>query len=86
MIQEKVNASDITDAVITKKSEPLVSPLPGMLPTGTKVKLKKTDIIGEVNGYHLSADGKVFSYLIGYSYEGINHEKSLLHNQIEEIK
>ena len=87
MTNEKANANELSDAEILKTPPPNISPLPGMFAEGTQVKIKNTILTGIVDSYHLSKDGKVFSYLVQFkNEEGVEHEKAFLHNQIEEIK
>ena len=83
---EQINLGENTDASISQTQPEKVSPLPGMIALGKEVKILKTTLTGIVEEYHLSDDKKTFSYLVSYKDdEGENHQRSFLHNQIQEI-
>lgn len=84
-MKEKAKASDSSDAKITKEPIPEAKPIPGMFPLG-KIAIKKTVLIGEIVGYHLSEDKKTMSYIVSYEEEGIKHERGFTHDQLEEVK
>ena len=88
-MNEKANAKSSQDASVVHGpvEKPAVSPLPGMLAIGTKIRQKVEIIEGTVKKYHMSDDGKTFSYVVThFDAAGNEHEHIFRHDQIEEAQ
>ncbi len=80
---EKLNATENTDAILVKEVVQHPQEVPFMMAVGTPVNINKSTLQGIISGYDLSEDKKTLSYIVDYVDDGENHQRAFLHNQIK---